>query len=84
MLRNPDVTPYLTDKPPTYGSEAALRAAQANQPMFSPQEWQQIMGGPLFRLAQDAEELPPLARTQLQEIADSLGTTVDAILSQFR
>ena len=86
FMRNPDVVPYLTDRPEdyTYPSEQALREAQAGQPSLQPAEWYQVLGPNIWSLLDDnqnGEALPEVARRRLQEIADQYGTTVDHILS---
>src|SRR3990170_1654334 len=86
FMRNPDVVPYLTDRPEdyTYPSEQALREAQAGQPSLQPAEWYQVLGPNIWALLDDnqnGEPLPEVARRRLQEIADQYGTTVDHILS---
>ena len=76
LLRNPDVAPYLTEFPPLFESEQALREAEAAQPNFLPQEWQQLLGLPAYNLTLDlfeGEDLPPVAQDKLDELAGQLG-----------
>ena len=68
LLRNPDVSPYLTDTPPTYKSEAELRKAEAAQPSFLPEEFASYLGLPLSRLMEDGGPLSPSALEALKRL----------------
>jgi hypothetical protein len=76
LHRNPDAAPYLTEKNLEFPSEEALREAEAGQPNFLPQEWQQLLGLPAYSLALDfieGEGMPTVAQDKLDEVALQLG-----------
>lgn len=85
MLRNPDLAPYIEDDPdkrPLYEDIRQLEAALAAQPSYSPQEWQNILGVPLFNLILMEGPLPSVAQERLERIANELGVDVSSILNQ--
>jgi hypothetical protein len=80
MSRNPDLAPYIEEDPakrPTYGSEEELRAAEANQPNYSWDEWTNLVSFPVGRLVMDyiadGQPLPAAAIDRLNLTAEGLG-----------
>ncbi len=76
LHRNPDAAPYLTEKNLEYPSEQALREAEAGQPNFLPQEWQELLGLPAYSLTLDyieGEDMPEVLRNRLDDVAAQMG-----------
>jgi len=91
MQRNPSVAPYIEDDPdkqPKYPSEEALSEAEAAQPALHWFEWQMTLTPPLWRLVQDnlryGDSLLDSETEELQELADSMGLSLDELMVRLR
>ena len=80
----PEALPATTRpvEPATAGQQAIFDALNQQQLQISPQEWQQLLGLPLYQLALSNFDLPESAINKLKEIGEELGLSVNEILEQ--
>jgi hypothetical protein len=84
LYRNPDIAPYLTDKPLEYKSAKAYEEAMANQPNYTWQEWGTQLSPPAMNLLEDyiVDDMPltDSMRNKLEKMADDMGITLEKLL----
>jgi hypothetical protein len=70
----------------TTGQQAVLDQLGQEEPSYSPEDYEQMLGGPLYRLVEDyvygGKELSYNSEQKLERVADDLGVSPEMLLAQ--